>query len=664
MMKSTCVVKCLAMMGLICAAMTAQAAVGDAPAYRWLFEAKPSANQGTGGDVKMTIGDGATLGEDTDAGLTYAAFTDDGANTSKKSARTSANIILSDAQAITVSFYLRNPTASASSVLFETSDDYNHGTGRILIGHIVVDGQDLISLGVLTTTSPSYSNVDAKGLSLRDGQWHHVALVLRTGCDWPNQAAIYIDGARATLTKPDEGDVKVDASTRGLEFANEVGYFCGRAGAAKKTADLADLSIFKRELSQEEVYALFLRTKDGVLIVDQADDASGTSSPAIGGHEGYQEGDVVPFSWTADGGAVEANRAWVLSTNGVTVKRGFGNCGSFVHDGGRMHLAWTTAADGPVSDYHWMLDASPSPNMGPSDVKMTFGADVDVSNGYAAFTGQGSSCAVSSSAIDLSAASAVTLTFMLRNPEKKDGGVLVEQSANYVNASGAFYIGYANLGGSDGEQLSLNVRYKIGEGYSLLTANNLCLHDGKWHKIVVIFRKAAYQKNMALYVDGVAAPLTKSDNDTNHQKSTEGMTFANEKFYLCGRGGSGKVAADLKDVAIYKRELSAAEIQGGSLLTTAKGCEVTGVFLPCAPFGSTRFALPGEIYSFTFGDTPLYSVDGGKKVNFQSWALYRKDGETWTPWQSGRTKSFEFVYPGGDVKLELKFGSGFAILLK
>lgn len=671
MMKSTRVVKCLAMMGLIsCVAVLPRMAEADDAYCRWLFEANPSINAGSASGVSLNLGNGVTLHDG------YAAFQ----AVSGKAGETSGAVNLSGAQAITVSFFLRNPVHSdTSTVLLELSDNYNDAPGRFYIGHSVESDADKISacFHIGPGDTANYSNVDAKGLQLRDGQWHHIAIVYRTGCDYPKQTAIYVDGTNVTLsTRTGSGKVVENKPTTGVTFSSaDTLYVCGRAGAAARTMDLADLSIFKRELTVQEVRGLFA----GFLFVEQADDALGASSPAVGVHQGYQAGDVVPFSWTkADESANEELRGWTLWTNDVenanawgVWKRGFGNCGSFVHNGGMVRLTWTTVVERLIGDYHWMLDASPSINMGPSDVKMTFGEDVAVSSGYAAFTGQGTSCAVSSSAIDLGTAPAVTLAFMLRNPVKGDKtGILVEQSADYNNVSGSFLIVYAN-DESKGEQLSLNLRYKVGSGYSLCTANNLCLHDGKWHKIVVIFRKAAYLKNMALYVDGVAAPLTNSDTDPGHQCNTTDMTFANDKFYLGGRNGKGWVAADLKGFAIYKRELSVAEMQGypgdweGSLLTTAKGDGVTGAHLPIASFGSQCAISEGDVLSFTFANDPLYSLSTGRPKKLASWTVYRQIGNAWESYLTGTEKSFEFTNPGGNLKLELDFVSpGFAVLLK
>ena len=671
MMKSTCVVKCLAMMGLIsCVAMTAQA--DDAPAYRWLFEANPSINAGSASGVSLNLGNGVTLHDG------YAAFQ---AVSGGKAGWTSSPVDLSEAQAITVSFFLRNPVWNVgdSSILIELGEDYNAKSGRFLIAHTVEDGADKI--GALICVDPSgkrYSNVDAKGLQLRDENWHHIAIVYRTGCDYPKQAAIYVDGTNVTLsTRTGSGTVVENKPTTGVTFPSaDTLYVCGRAGVAARTMDLADISIFKRELTAKEVYGLSIGTQEGLLFVEQTDAAPGTSSPALGAHQGYQAGDVVPFSWTkADASASEDVRGWMLWTNDAANvgawgvwKRGFGNCGSFVHTGGQVNLIWTTGGECEPPTYKWGLDSSPSSNEQSADVKMTFSAGVDVSQGYAAFTGAANSSAVTSDDIDLRDASAITLAFSLRNPDRKNGSVLIEQSPNYSNCDGSFLITCKNGDSQTSRNLELCLRIGNGLGFACVDATNVPLADGEWHDIVIIYRKADYPGCMSLYIDGREVALTRraGGQDPNVTASPTGaFAFAKEKLYLGGRNGTGVVAADLRNFAVYKRELSVAEIQGGVLLTTAKRDEVTGAHLPIAPFGSQCAIREGEVLSFAFADDRLHSVVDGKTRKLASWTVYRQIGNAWESYLTGAGKSFEFTCPSGNLKLELDFAPlGFAVLLK
>ncbi len=196
--------------------------------------------------------------------------------------------------------------------------------------------------------------------------------------------------------------------------------------------------------------------------------------------------------------------------------------------------------------------------------------------------------------------------------------------------------------------------------------------DGLWHHVAVVFRKAVWP-NSDIYVDG--RKLT-GIQDSQHKLNTTSLSFAsNQKLYLCGRDSKNSTGADLDNVTILTQALSerdvvaayldeceemgkAAVVPEGfsTLVVTAKKAVPQGE-LPIPGWGRTSICTEGETLSFDFTRGP-YTVEGGAgKCSLTGWTLYRLVEGEWTACQSGKNPLVEFVHPGGQVKLELKFSS-------
>ena len=196
--------------------------------------------------------------------------------------------------------------------------------------------------------------------------------------------------------------------------------------------------------------------------------------------------------------------------------------------------------------------------------------------------------------------------------------------------------------------------------------------DGLWHHVAVVFRKAVWP-NSDIYVDG--RKLT-GIQDTQHKLNTTSLSFAsNQKLYLCGRDSKNSTGADLDNVTIHTRALSERDVVAAyldeceemgktaivpdgfsTLVVTAKKA-VPQEDLPIPGFGKTCICTEGETLSFDFTRGP-YTVEGGAgKCSLTGWTLYRLVEGEWTACQSGKNPLVEFVHPGGQVKLELKFSS-------
>ena len=580
--------------------------------------------------------------------------------------KSKAALPLSSCAGLTFFFRIQGalPADSTATVhqIFETTVNYNDYPGAVYVSEELRNGKWYLCVSERVTSSAGYSVAKAS-TPLDEKIWQNVVIVFAKQ-DSPHCFEVYVDGCRREM------EIGHNGSTKKVSYVDDTLYIGGRAAAGTLVGNIDEFGVYDYAMGSDEVTQLTadIAGAGGVLLVVEDGGRQGAAQPAIGAHAGYVEGENVTFNRDKDGVPV---RGWTLITcvDGQlnTVKRGYGHCGTFTHTGGKMCLRWEIEG----TDCRWSFDDGTGRNEGSRGAvcDLEFSGTASATDGYLFVPKEESAFASTKSALDLSRAGGLTSSFWVRKPAGGIAGMLVELSSNYTECNGSFFVSY----NSETHVWSAAVH---GSSYSVvgygLAAEDDAMMDGLWHHVAVVFRKAVWP-NSDIYVDG--SKLT-GIQDTQHKLNTTDLSFAsNQKLYLCGRDSKNSTGADLDNVTIHTRALTAADVataylaeceemgkaavvpEGFSTLVVTAKKAMPQEDLPIPGFGKTCICTEGETLSFDFTRGP-YTVEGGAgKCSLTGWTLYRLVEGEWTACQSGKNPLVEFVHPGGQVKLELKFSS-------
>ena len=568
-----------------------------------------------------------------------------------------------------------DPTKTSWSI-FETTEEYNLHSGALCVSTALKNGKWHLKVSEKCSSGWVLCWTAAP---LPETGWQNVAIVFskqRT----PDCCAVYFDGVRQDLEiYKDEKGAFYDKTMAGQSYYNDFLYIGGRAGAGTTVGNLDEFGIYDYAMGADEVVRMTadITGKGGSLQVMSAGGVHGAAQPVIGSHAGYAEGEAVSFSWED---AEVSVRGWTLfdSTDGQwnAVKRGYGRCGTFTHTGGMMRLRWET----DDAACRWTFADGTGRNAGirGADCDLDISGNASAAGGYLAVPSEAAAFAGTKTTLDLSTASGVSSSFWIRSPIRRAAGVMIELSANYnlsENQKGTVIcMSYS----------SETHGYTVGatggglKGYSVVNYNPAevddVMSDGDWHHLAFVFRKDRWP-NIDFYIDGVRMAVT-GDGATGHDTDLTGCRFAyDQKLWLCHRGTENSMKADLDNVTIHSRALTAADVataylaeceemgktavvpDGFSTLVVTAKKAVPQEDLPIPGFGKTCICTEGETLSFDFTRGP-YTVEGSAgKYRLTGWTLYRLVEGEWTVFRSGKNPLVEFVHPGGQVKLELNFSS-------
>ena len=567
-----------------------------------------------------------------------------------------------------------DPTKTSCGI-FEMTEEYNLHNGALTVGTTLQNGKWHLSVAERSSSGWALCWTVAP---LPETGWQNVVIVFSKQTA-PECFAVYFDGVRQELTVRPASSGYHDKTMATQAYYNDILYIGGRAGAGSVIENLDEFGVYNYAMNADEVVRLTadITGKGGSLQVMSAGGVHGAAQPVIGSHAGYAEGEAVSFSWED---AEVSVRGWTLfdSTDGQwnAVKRGYGRCGTFTHTGGMMRLRWET----DDAACRWTFDDGTGRNAGirGADCDLDISGNASAAGGYLAVPSEAAAFAGTKSRLDLSTASGVAASFWIRSPIRRAAGTMIELSANPnlpENQKGTVISmgyssethGYSAFATGDGLKGYSVVNYNPAEVDDVMT-------DGDWHHLSFVFRKAQWP-NIDLYIDGVKMAVT-SDGAAGHDLALTGRRFSyDQKMWLCHRGTENTMKADLDNVTIHSRALTAADVataylaeceemgkaavvpEGFStLVVTAKKAVPQGE-LPIPGWGRTSICTEGETLSFDFTRGP-YTVEGSAgKYSLTGWTLYRRVEGEWTVFQSGKNPLVEFVHPGGQVKLELKFSS-------
>lgn len=553
-------------------------------------------------------------------------------------------ITLDTAPGVTVFFRIRGAGTAADaadgteSLVFEVSTDYNLCPGAICI--LIVKKADGWHVFPSVKTDSSYARAYAAD-PLLDDEWTNVAVQFLKD-DYPNCIRIFLDGVEQTLVEHD----KHRESLKGVTFRNDVVNIGGRNQATSLVGkmDIDEVGVYGRVLSDAEIVALSqkMSTTNGTVSVSQKVSilAQPNVTPALGVTGGYAKGDVVPFMWS------DADKllAWTLATNATDAsgwlpwKRGFGAYGQFVHTGERVQVEWNPGAIAESLRYGWIFGDDSGAEIYGTGNNLAIGSNVEKKGDYLHFTGVSGSSAHSSSNLNISSASEVSIGFWVRNLDVSKGELLLmETTSNYNNTPGSIYISCKT-----GYVLTLSRHLPV--GYSLIVTKPLTqLADGEWHHIVAVFKKGPWPANFAVYLDDNVVELdAESVTDANLQRSTADLAFAGQPLHIGGRDGGGAIIGDMKQVEVHPE----------STITIALNKPVQNEFI--LPDGCKFEFERGELLSFAV-PPGLFTLEDGAKAAFAGWTLKRRVGLSWEEVRRESARQIEFACGEDDLRLELKF---------
>ncbi|HEY1355696.1 MAG TPA: LamG-like jellyroll fold domain-containing protein, partial [Solirubrobacterales bacterium] len=409
------------------------------------------------------------------------------------------------------------------------------------------------------------------------GQWHHYAFVFDTTAPAAQQIVPYVDGQPVSYTKTASG-------TGAGAFAKSTLYMMSRGGQALfGRGTLDEVAIYNRALSATEIaehdasqglnrrpHAALTAAPNPAETSEQIQlDASGSSDP---------DGTITRYQWDLDGnGSFETDTGTTPTTSTSFAQAGQKTVTVRVLDNGFATDTETKTVTvnepespppPPVSysqqvlatpglTHYWRFEENPgatslADSVGSSVATTgggtTLGLLGSLGSGAAGFDGIDD---FARAPVDLSGTNQLTIEFWLRwNAFADDDALALELTENFNQNDGGFIVDPNAGQGSFG----------VGIG-SPDTRNNVYFarpSAGQWHHYAFVLDPTApAPQQITPYVDG--KPVA-------YEKGASGVgtgPFANAPLYFMSRAGGALFGAGtLDEVAIYDRDLTAAQIAG------------------------------------------------------------------------------------------------------
>lgn len=151
-------------------------------------------------------------------------------------------VTLSPYTALTVEFWLKNPSIAALGIIFETSADFNSNNGAI-VGYVDTSGKIEIAVKC------AGGNYNTATITLPSGTaWHHFAIVIDRGASAVLAITPYIDGVVIAYTKSQSSDL--------VAFYDGSLYVAARASSALRLdSGIDEFAIYPSALSAIRIAA-------------------------------------------------------------------------------------------------------------------------------------------------------------------------------------------------------------------------------------------------------------------------------------------------------------------------------------------------------------------------------------------------------------------------
>ena len=315
------------------------------------------------------------------------------------------------------------------------------------------------------------------------------------------------------------------------------------------------------------------------------------------------------------------------------------------------------AADPDVVAY-WPFGAQGFADMSGNGYALVGGSDARMGDGFVSMFGTDAGNAEASmkttSPVALSALPALTVEFWIRwhSTTLFDQIPFIEAGANYNDNAGAIGIQQGTTRFAAWEMLQASSKTGRCTGTNPF-GNQLT----SWHHVAIVYPKGAYA-DFHIYVDG-----KKNDAGTGYEKSSDGVDFHNDVFYIGGRAGLGRFDVDLAKLRLLGRRMTAEEVAARyaeSYPYASNDVVVVGsprqyecqTLTPAYGRSAHNLAI-GEEFRFSAGA----GRSSGEEIgSVHGWSVRTNafvDGEyVWLPYLEGEGKQGAVPYPGTAMRVE------------
>jgi hypothetical protein len=571
---------------------------------------------------------------------------------------------LSSAIAVSVSLWVNRTYSNAGGhALFESTRDSNSTTTGFMF---FPDDASSCSGGGMLVGLRGNAGYNLKCYAQpTSGVWHHLVAVFDKSQSALNEVSLYLDGVLQTA------QVQTLSGANTNNFGTDPLYLMCRGGGGDFCSGMIDdFRVYNRTISGAEVQRLYALggTQPAISLITPTNGTTVNGTITIAANATDNAG-VVGVQFKTDGsnlGAELAAPPYQTLWDTTTASNGAHQLTAIARDAagstGNSAVTVTVSNTVPVQGLvcWWKLDEGSGTAASDTSGNGNNGTLVNSPtwtageiNGALSFNGVNNY--VSTPAIDLSSAIAVSVSLWVNRTYSNTGGhALFESTRDSNDSTTGFMLFPDDVSDCSGGGMLAGLRGNAGYNLKCYAQPT----SGVWHHLVAVFDKSQSALNeVSLYLDGVlqtAQAQVSSGANTNN--------FGTDPLYLMCRGGNGDFCSGvIDDFQVYNRALSGAEVQQLYALGTTLNKQIVQTKQTVVNFGSVTgsvavltvnpvMSLPAPWQTADIGIVRLVGSAGF------SAGLYTLQGAGTI---SGTADNFRFLYQSlsGDGEIQVQINS-------